>query len=616
MWTSSGNGLAVASSPASSAPSSKPSASPATARATLLQVAPLQVAVPESAALDAAEQLQRLETIFRLAPVGIGIVDLDGQTIMSNDTLRQMLGYSAEEFATMPWTDYTHADDVAKNVDLYARMAVHEIDHFELEKRFIRKDGSLLWAGLTSSMVYRPDGTPDYVIGMVADITERKRLEERLGHQAFHDPLTRLPNRRLFHDRVDEALARLDEGGSVAVLFVDLDDFKTINDSFGHGYGDQVIVAASCRIRSCARTDDTAARLGGDEFALLVEGLSVEHVSELADRVLFALRGTPMRLGELTVTVGGSVGIAHAVPGDTTETLLRNADLAMYQAKRQGRGRHISYDGGMYDEVVSRFRIEEALQAAVAEDRITLAYQPIVDLRTGEVAGLEALARWTDPELGAVSPAEFIPVAEQTGLIRVLGRDLLRKACQGLAGWRAATGAEAYVSVNVSPLQLDDDFPAVVEGILRDCGLAPSALVLEVTEGLMLVERSHAPISALRSRGVRVALDDFGTGYSSLSYLRELPVDLIKIDQVFLRPGPQGEEDSTLLHAIIRLAESLRLGVICEGVETEVQLADLQSTGCGYAQGYLLRRPGPWAAIPALFEAARVGQHQADRALF
>lgn len=572
---------------------------------------------PHRGPWDAVSQLQRLETIFRLAPVGIGIVDLDGQTIMANDTLRMMLGYSVAEFASKPWTDYTHPDDVAANVELHARMVAHEIDSFALEKRFICKDGSLVWGSLTSSMVYAENGAPDYVIGMVQDITERKRLEERLGHQAFHDSLTGLPNRRYFHDRVDQALERLrDEGGSVAVLFVDLDHFKTVNDTFGHGYGDGVIITASRRIQGCLRDADVAARLGGDEFALLVEGAGADQVAVLAGRLLEALRGSPMRLGELTVTVGGSVGIATAVPGDTTETLLRNADLAMYQAKRQGRGRHVTYDAGMYDEVAGRFRVEEALQAAVAADAITLAYQPIVDVRSGDVVGLEALARWTDPKLGVVPPSQFVPVAEQTGLIRELGQRLIRKACRELRQWRAATGAEAYVSVNVSPLQLDELFPSVVEGILRECGLDPSALVLEVTEGLMLVERSRAPIRELRERGVRVAIDDFGTGYSSLSYLRELPVDMVKIDQVFLRPARHGAEDQTLLHAVIGLTQSLGFTTICEGVETMAHLADLQATGCGYAQGYLLRRPGPLADIPAVIAVVADSPGSSDGALF
>jgi predicted signal transduction protein with EAL and GGDEF domain len=306
-----------------------------------------------------------------------------------------------------------------------------------------------------------------------------------------------------------------------------------------------------------------------------------------------------MRVGDLTVNVSASIGIAEAAAGETTDTVLRNADLAMYRAKRQGRGRSYRYHQGLHDEVVSRFRMEEALQGALAEDRITVAYQPIVDLADGAVVGLEALARWTDPELGVVPPDEFVAVAERTGLIKQLGQQVLAQACRGLAGWRARTGAAAYVSVNVSPLQLDDDFAATVAAALAGSGLDPSSLVLEVTESLLLTGAGREAISGLRARGIRVAIDDFGTGYSSLSYLRELPVDMVKIDQVFLRPGPAGADDKVLLQALIGLAAGLRLTTICEGVETAAHLAQLKATGCGYVQGYLLARPGDLADVPA-----------------
>jgi EAL domain-containing protein (putative c-di-GMP-specific phosphodiesterase class I) len=271
----------------------------------------------------------------------------------------------------------------------------------------------------------------------------------------------------------------------------------------------------------------------------------------------------------------------------------------MYRAKRQGRGRHFRYEEELHDEVVTRFRIEEALQAAVADGRIGVAYQPIVDTRTGDVVGLEALARWTDPELGVVGPDTFVAVAERTGLVKDLGRQVLRQACHGLVQWRARTGADAYVSVNVSALQLDDDFANTVASVLAEAGLDPCALVLEITESLLLMANGRDAIRGLRQGGVRVAIDDFGTGYSSLSYLRDLPVDMIKIDQVFLRPGPDGVEDQVVLRALIALAHSLQLTTICEGVETLAHLAELRSSRCGYAQGYLLSRPTTLAEIPA-----------------
>ncbi len=691
-----------------------------------------------------AARLARLETILELAPVGIGLVDFEGRTTMTNSALRRMLGYSADEFGAMPWSEFTHPDDIEPNAVLSRQLVAGDIDHFDMEKRFLRKDGGYLWTALTVSLVRDADGKPDYEIGMTLDITERKRLEsdlrgaeerfrllvervpavvyvaepgplgrwhyvspqiermlgftaqewmanpgmwlrqldpsdrdeavadkqrmilagseveqrsdtyrlrhrdgtvvwvrddamvlrdqdgaptlqgvlvdvtqekdleERLGHQAFHDPLTGLPNRRLFRERVDHALEdpAPPAGGSV-VLFIDLDNFKTVNDTFGHASGDEVIVAAARRIRTCARAEDTAVRLGGDEFALLLENATVEQGAALAARILVALHDTPVEFSGNTVVVGASVGIAAAGPGETTETLLRNADLAMYQAKMRGRGRYVVYESGMHKGAVAQFRLAAALQKAVAEGAITLAYQPIADLRTGEVVGLEALARWSDPELGEVPPSAFIMVAEQTGLIQELGGQVMVRACRDVAGWRAETGSDAFVSVNVSPLQLEDDeFPSFVLKALRDHDIEPASLVLEVTEGLLLDERSLEGLRELRTQGVRVAIDDFGTGYSSLSRLRKLPVDMVKIDQSLVSSAESGVADLAFLQAIIRLAETLNLATIAEGIETATQLDQLQSTACAYGQGYLLARPGPIGSIPAAFPEIRSAQVQ------
>jgi diguanylate cyclase (GGDEF)-like protein/PAS domain S-box-containing protein len=691
-----------------------------------------------------AARLERLESILEVAPVGIGLVDFNGRTTMTNSALRRMLGYTVEEFAVMSWREFTHPDDIEPNAVLSRQLVAGEIDRFDMEKRFLRKDGRYLWAALTVSLMRDADGNPDYEIGMTLDITERKRLEselraaeerfrllvervpavvyvaepgpegrstyispqiermlgytaqewmddpglwlrqldpsdrdatladrrrmilagaevgprsdtyrlhrrdgtvvwvrddamvlhdqdglptfhgvlvdvtqekrleERLAHQAFHDPLTGLPNRRLFRDRVDRALAKPDRSGGVAAVFIDLDDFKTVNDSFGHACGDEVIIAAARRIRACAREGDTAARLGGDEFALLLEDITVDQATALADRVLAAVHDAPVEFSVGTVVVGASIGISVAGPDETTETLLRNADLAMYQAKVRGRGRHAMYEAGMHKGAIAQFRLAAALQKAVAAGAITLVYQPIADLHTGAVVGLEALARWSDPELGDVSPSDFIPVAEQTGLIRELGRQVIVRACGDAARWREATGSDAYVSVNVSPLQLEEDeFPGFVGAALRNHDLDPASLVLEVTEGLLLDERSRETLRRLRAQGVRVAIDDFGTGYSSLSYLRELPVDMVKIDQAFVSSVESGVADIAFLRAIIRLAETLHLVTVAEGIETANQLCELQATACAYGQGYLLQRPGSIKSIPAVLPAISSAQPQA-----
>ncbi len=679
-----------------------------------------------------AARLARLETILELAPVGIGLVDYDGHTTMTNSALHRMLGYTPEEFAAMSWREFTHPDDIEQNVTLSRQLAAGEIDHFAMEKRFLRKGGGYIWTALTVSLVRDAQGNPDYEIGMTLDINERKRLEndlraaeeryrllvervpavvyvaepsppgnwhyvgpqiermlgftaqewmadpglwlrqidpadrdealldeermiasgteaephsvtyrlhhrdgtvlwvrddamvlrdqngiptlhgvlvdvtqekdleERLAYQAFHDSLTGLPNRMLFRKRVDHVMASRGaaDGGNV-VLFIDLDNFKTVNDSFGHACGDEVIAEAARRIAACARTGDTAARLGGDEFALLLENVTVKQAAAFADRILEALDGTPVEFSAGAIVVGASIGIAAAGTQETTETLLRNADLAMYQAKLRGRGRHVVYEPKMHKGAVAQFRLAAALQNAVAAHAITLAYQPIADLHTGMVVGIEALARWTDPKLGVVPPSVFIPVAEQTGLIQQLGEQVMVRACGDLVRWRGATGSDAYVSVNVSPLQLaDDEFPDFVLAALRDHGLQPKSLVLEVTEGLLLLEHSRETLRTLREHGVRVAIDDFGTGYSSLSYLRELPVDMVKIDQAFVRSVESGLTDLAFLQAIVRLAETLHLVTIAEGIETTTQLGELQATACAYGQGYLLAYPGAIDDIP------------------
>ncbi|HZW44574.1 MAG TPA: EAL domain-containing protein [Dermatophilaceae bacterium] len=701
-------------------------------------VSPLSIDVPDPA--GAAARAGHRETVFDLAPVGIGIADLRGQATSTNEVLRHSLGYSLEEFAGMPFAAFTHPDDLEANLDRFAQMVDGSIDGFAMDKRFIRKDGGILWVALTVSLVRDADGKPDYAISVTQDISERKlfesdpravdqrsqlqvervpaivyvaepgpvgrwlyvspqieailgfsaaewmadpnlwlrqidlrdrqsallsesalaeeedlllnraddkiysdtyrlrhrngatvwvrddamvlwdsegratwhgvlvdvtgekQLEERLEHQAFHDPLTGLPNRKLFHDRVGHALAQR-RPGQIGVLFIDLDNFKTINDSFGHACGDEVIVAAAKRLQRCARGGDTAARVGGDEFAVLVEDVTVEQVTTFADRVINVLSKTPVEFKGHSLTIRASIGIVVAGSGETIETLLRNADLAMYEAKRQGRGRHVLYEPSMHATVMNRFQIKEALHTALADGGITLVYQPIVDLSTGAVVGFEALARWSDSHLGDVPPSQFIPVAEETGLIHELGLWVIDQACRDLTNWRSARGAEAYVSVNVSPLQLDNDqFASSVVRILRHRNLAPADLVLEVTEGVLLVAGGRESLRELRSHGIRVAIDDFGTGYSSLSYLGQPSVDMVKIDRAFLRPQGDTTAEPAFLRAIIRLGETLHLSTIGAGIETAGQLSELQAAGCGYGQGYLLARPGPLADVPAIIE--------------
>jgi len=689
-------------------------------------------------AADVAARAGGHDAVFDLAPLGIGILDLEGDMTSTNEVLRRALGYSHEELAGMAFAAFIHTDHREAHLDRFAQLVEGKTDWFAMDDRFIRKDGGTLWVALTVSLVRDADGRPGHVISVTQDITERKlfegdarsverrsqlqvdrvpaivyvaepgpngrwlyvspqveailgftadewmanpglrlqlldpedkgsaelagsalaeedllkhsveekvfsdtyrlrhrngttvwvrddamllwdsdghatshgvlvdvtrekHLEERLAHQALHDSLTGLPNRALFHDRVAKALGNR-RSGQIAVLFIDLDNFKTVNDRFGHASGDQVIAAAARHILSCARDADIAARVGGDEFALLVEDVTIEQVTALAGRVIEALSKTEVAFSRQALAIGASIGIAVAGPEETTETLLRDADLAMYEAKRQGRGRHVLYKPILYATARHHSRLREALRTALSDDVISLAYMPIVDLTTGALAGVEALARWSDRQLGEVPPSEFIQVAEETGLIHELGHWVIEQACGDLADWRSAHSAAVYVSVNASPLQLENDqFASSVVQSLLDHGLEPSALVLEVTEGMLLVERGRQSLRELRSHGVRVAIDDFGTGFSSLSYLPQLPVDMVKIDQTFLSPLEDNTSDPAFLRAIIRLAETLHLVTICEGIETPGHVCDVQAAGCGYGQGDFLARPGPLEDLPATF---------------
>ena len=446
------------------------------------------------------------------------------------------------------------------------------------------------------------------------DVTERAELEAQLVHQAFHDVLTRLPNRALFRDRVAHALVAAPRlGASVAVLFLDLDGFKAVNDSLGHDAGDQLLLAVAQRFERVVRPGDTVARLGGDEFAVLLEDVAGEDAAaEVGQRLIDALT-TPVLVRDRPIVVGGSVGvaIAHALDADhpgaglpTTDELLRNADLAMYRAKANGRGRVARFEPDMHASIVARVQEEADLRAALEHRRLRLEYQPTYRLADGTLTGVEALLRWDHPDRGVVAPSDFIPLAEQTGLIGPIGTWVLREACRQAVAWSAAApaAAELAVSVNVSARQLQSEgFVDLVTDVLRESGLAPDRLVLELTESVLLDhdETTVATLRTIRACGVRIAVDDFGTGYSSLSYLSRFPVDLLKVDRSFVdRLGAGGSdaesEGSALARSIVQLGHSLALTTVAEGIEQPDQLRALQAMGCEYGQGFYFARPvGP-----------------------
>jgi diguanylate cyclase (GGDEF)-like protein len=473
--------------------------------------------------------------------------------------------------------------------------------------RVSRADGEWRWLeGVVSNLLDDPD-----VAGIVVnarDVTERRRAEEATRHQALHDPLTGLPNRRLFNDRLDHALGRQARAeGSIAVLVIDLDGFKTVNDSLGHGVGDSLLVAIAQRFRRSLRTFETIARLGGDEFAILIEDFrSPDEAEKVAQRMLDAL-ADPVPLTDREVAIGASIGIAIAERGDDApERLLSNADAAMYRAKREGKGCYRVFETSMYTAALERLELEQALRSAVADAALDVYYQPIIDSDNERVTSFEALARWRDPEKGDIPPGVFIPIAEETNLILPLGRMILADACHQVIEWRRLhPDLELSVAVNVSRLQLaHPSFVKDVADVLVQTNLSPSALVLEITESVLGDDsgRVVSTLDRLRKCGIRIAIDDFGIGYSSFAALADLPIDILKIDKSFIDNVCDNGRGRGFVDSIIQLARTLELETIAEGVEHLEQVQVLRELGSTRIQGYVYSRPLPAEQVQPYLE--------------
>jgi diguanylate cyclase (GGDEF)-like protein len=440
-------------------------------------------------------------------------------------------------------------------------------------------------------------------------------LQEQLSHQAFHDSLTDLANRSLFSDRIDHALLRRSRTGKpVAVLFIDLDDFKAVNDTLGHSAGDQLLIGVADRLRNSLRRPDTAARLGGDEFAVLIEDIDTPSEAEAVAERIFAALVEPFAIAGQSVTVHASIGVAISDDAtDSASRLMRHADVAMYAAKGAGKHRHVLFISGMEAEIVARHRLRADLERAIAADEFGVHYQPIFDMSDGRLTAIEALVRWRHPTRGMVAPDDFISTAEETGVILALGTRVLRKACEETKAWRERfpTAQPLWVSVNISARQLQQ--PGFVEEVLdvvRESGLPPTALVLELTESMVLDDAnapaSIAKLEALKRTGIRIAIDDFGTGYSSLSYLRRLPVDILKIAKPFVDDLHNTEDEGDFARAIVGIGSALRLTMIAEGIETTEQLITLRELGCHLGQGYHLSHPVKPEAIERMLAAGGV----------
>jgi len=510
----------------------------------------------------------------------------------------RFLGYPNERWLTEPafWADHLHSDDREGAVAFCKKVTEEKKDH-TFEYRMVAADGRIVWLRDSVSVVVE-DGQPVKLRGVMVNITEQKQAEDRLRYLAHHDGLTDLPNRILFADRLGQALSRVRwHKRVVAVLFLDLDHFKRINDTLGHNMGDLLLKAVAERLSSCVRSGDTVARMGGDEFTIILADVAqAEDVPKVAQKIIDAV-AKPFVLAGRELFVSTSMGISlFPNDGQDVQTLLKNADAAMYRAKEQGRNHYQHYSPAMNVRTLERLALESSLRHALERKELLLHYQPRVDLDTGQITCVEALLRWQYPDLGIVPPNQFIPLAEETGLIIPIGEWVLRTACQQNKLWQTMGLFPIRVAVNLSPRQFEEkNFIETIATVLKDTGLDPNYLELELTENLLMknAETSIATLRQLNAMEVQISVDDFGTGYSSLSYLRRFPIHALKIDQSFVRDITTDPDDSVIVTAMIILAHSLKLKVIAEGVETKEQLDFLRSLKCHEMQGYLFSRPLP-----------------------
>lgn len=565
-----------------------------------------------------AESELRFRSVIESATDAIVLTDADGRILSWNRGAEKSFGYTTDEIlgrsiSTLFTPVYADIHTTNPEINALASAGLLHTGTSAVEIRGVKKDGTELPLEMSVSSWHTSEGT--FYTGIIRDVTERKSLEDQLTHQALHDPLTSLPNRVLFRDRVEHALNRAERRHTeVAVLFLDLDNFKNINDTLGHNAGDALLVAVAERLQGCLRTSDTASRLGGDEFAVLIEDTADTNGGVLvAQRILEVLR-KPVEINGRSVFIGASVGIAVSSElASTPSTLLRNADVAMYMAKSQGKNQYAIFESEMHNALIKRSELETDLRAALNCGEFEMVYQPIVELDSGGIVAMEALVRWNHPRGLSVGPDEFIPIAEEADLMQVLGRWILQQACTQCSYWNREYEhlRPLAVTVNVSSRQfLDDGLVNAVKFALDHSGLDPRNLILEITEGTMLkdTEATVSKLRELRALGVRLAIDDFGTGYSSLSYLHKFPIDVLKIDKSFIDKISQGREGAAMTRAIISMSETLHLGTIAEGIEDPEQIAMLQGLGCEMGQGYLFAHPlRPLEMSVFLREASKSG---------
>jgi diguanylate cyclase (GGDEF)-like protein/PAS domain S-box-containing protein len=556
------------------------------------------------------EAEERYRQGFEHSAFGLAVLDLEQTFTSVNPALAEMLGHTSDALLGRRPLEFLHpteSDSARRSIEWLLR---GDLAFYKREHRMVRRDGSIVSVLVDMTLVRDSHGDPSYYFVQLRDITDRKRVEEALAHQALHDDLTRLPNRLLLVDRLALSLARADRtGGNVAVLFLDLDRFKLVNDGLGHVVGDQLLVEVAGRLTRSIRASDTVARFGGDEFVIVREDVAdVTEAVEFAERIVATLH-EPISLSGRELYATSSVGIAIGSAGASAEQLLRDADAAMYRAKDLGRARIELFSHELQQQVAARLDLETALRQAIERDELELLYQPIVRLADGRVVGAEALLRWRRAGHGVVLPSEFIPVAEETGMIVPIGTWALEHALAELRALTQLGGADwPLLAVNLSALQLW--LPTsleLVRDVIRSSGIDPSMLSLEITESALMgdIDTSARAMRALRELGARLAVDDFGTGYSSLAYLKQLPVDSLKIDRSFIDGLPGDPHDRSITEAIVTLGSSLGLTIVAEGVETVEQWIALDELGCTVGQGFLWSPPIPASSFAPLITGLR-----------
>ncbi len=541
----------------------------------------------------------RLAEAQRIAHVGNWEFDVRENKAFWSDEMLRIFGLSPQQFVPDYGTflKFVHPED-RDVVRSAVRHAMYEVGRSSFDYRIVRPAGEVRTVHAEYEVVRDEAGNALRIVGTAHDITERKALERELEHRAFHDALTGLPNRALFMDRLRHALSRSPLGDDdVAVLLLDLDNFKVVNDSLGHEAGDRRLVAIAGVLRGCLSPEDTVARVGGDEFCVLLEhAAGFDEATNAARQIVEALR-EPQMIGGHEVTITASIGIVLGSPGSSrAEDLVRKADLAMYQAKNKGKKRYELFDPAMNVRAVERLRLETGLRRALRKEEFEVHYQPVVELESGAMTGVEALVRWRHPRRGLVFPGEFIPLAEETGLVVPIGHRVIVEACRQVRTWREQRPHLGPLALGVNLSAKQFQYPGLVDeisGVLRETGLNPSALMLEITETIAMEDEraTLAILHALKALGVKVAIDDFGTGYSSLAYLKRFPVDILKVDRTFVAGLGKDPEDDAIARAVVAFARALGLEVVAEGIENGEQAALLREMGCDLGQGYYFARP-------------------------